>query len=185
MEEPALPQPRLRRLLAKFTGASLIGFVFSAATMHLGLEAGLRGWAARLIALLVAMHVTFLINGRFTFKALTRERFLPLWAAYVANSAFGNSCNYLVFLTLRSTHRPFVSNADVAFVAGAMTAWALNFLGARFVVFGELGPRLAARLKRMVLSRPSGPRPSRPRSSRPGPSRPSAPAPAEHGSSRR
>ena len=180
MEQTAVPQPRLRRLLAKFTGASLIGFVFSATAMHLGLEAGLRGWAARLIALLVAMHVTFFLNGRFTFNALTRERFLPLWAAYVANSAFGNSCNYLMFLTLRSTHRPVISDADVAFVAGAMTAWGINFLGARFVVFGDTGRRIAAHLRAMVVS-PSG-RPGRPS---PNPSGPRAPAPAEHGSSRR
>lgn len=170
-DEAPVPPRRLARLLAKFTGASLIGFVFSVATMHLGLDAGLRGWAARLIALLVAMHITFFINGRFTFNALTRERFLPLWAAYVANSSFGNACNYLVFLTLRSTHRPVISNADVAFVAGAMTAWAINFLGARFVVFGDFGRRMSARIRRTVWSRrPSGP---------------PAPAQAARGSSRR
>jgi putative flippase GtrA len=170
MEEPAVPPPRRRRLLAKFTGASLIGFVFSIPTLHFGLEAGLRGWAARLIALLVAMHVTFFINGRFVFRALTRERFLSLWAAYVANSAFGNSCNFLMFMTLRSTHRSVISDPYVAFLAGAMTAWALNFLGARFLVFGEAGRRLAAQLRRMVSSRRSAP---------------GAPAAAEHGSSRR
>ena len=178
MEEAAVPPRPRRRLLAKFTGAALVGFAFSAVALHLGLQAGLRGWAARLIALLLAMHVTFLINGRFTFNALTRARFLPLWGAYVANSAFGNACNYLVFLTLRSTHRPFVSNPDVAFVAGAMTAWGINYLGARYVVFGAAGRRLAARVKEVVLSR-SGPRSSRP------PARPRGPAPAEHGSSRR
>ena len=170
MEEPGVrPRPR-RRLLAKFTGAALVGFAFSAVALHLGMHAGLRGWTARLIALLVAMHVTFLINGRFTFQALTRERFLPLWGAYLANSALGNSCNYLVFLTLRSTHRPVISNTDVAFLAGAITAWSINFLGARFLVFGRLGPRLASRLRRTVSTRRS---PAH------------DPAPAEHGWSRR
>ncbi|HEX3701419.1 MAG TPA: GtrA family protein [Phenylobacterium sp.] len=180
MEEAAVPPRPRRRLLAKFTGAALVGFAFSALTLHLGLHAGLRGWAARLIALLVAMHVTFFINGRFTFKALTRDRFLPLWGAYVANSSVGNCCNYLVFLALRSTHRPVISNTDVAFLAGAVTAWAINFLGARFLVFGAPGRRLAAGFKRMAVSRLSDFRPSRPR-----PSHPDAPAPAEHGSSRR
>lgn len=177
MEEAAVPPRPRRRLLAKFTGASLVGFVFSALTMHLGLEAGLRGWVARLLGMLVAMNLTFLLNGRFTFNALTRERFLPLWGAYVANSAMGNACNYLVFLTLRSTHRPLISNVDVAFLAGAMTAWGINFLGARFLVFGAFGRRLAARLKRLV-SWSSGARPYRSR-----PARPAAPAPAERGSS--
>jgi len=169
MEAPAVTPPRRRRLLAKFTGAALIGFAVSAVVLHLGMYAGLRGWAARLIALLCAMHVTFLLNGRFTFNTLSRKRFLPLWGAYVANSAVGNTCNYLIFLTLRSTHRPVISHTDVAFMAGAVTAWAINFLGARFVVFGDIGPRVAARL-RIAFSRPSRPR---------------DPAPAEPGSSRR
>jgi putative flippase GtrA len=183
MEDAAVPPRPRRRLLAKFTGAALVAFACSALTLHLGLHAGLRGWAARLIALLVAMHVTFLINGRFTFNALTRERFLPLWGAYVLNSSFGNCCNYLVFLTLRSTHRPVISNTDVAFLAGAVTAWGINFLGARYLVFGAPGRRLAAAFKRMA-KRMAVSRPFR-RGRSPRPSHPPAPAPAEHGSSRR
>jgi putative flippase GtrA len=153
-----------------FTGASLIGFLFSVTTMHLGLASGMPAWAARLIAMFVAMNVSFLINGRFTFRALTRERCLGLWAAYMANGAIGNACNYAVFVILTSTHRPLIGQPDVAFVAGAITAWAINFLGARFVVFGAAGRRFAARVGGSVFSRPSRPR---------------VPAPAEHGSSRR
>lgn len=135
MEEPVVP--RRRRLLAKFTGAALIGFAISALVLHFGLQAGLRPWAARLIALLCAMNVTFLINGRFVFHAISRQRFLAQWAAYVANSAFGNSCNYWVFVTLESTHRPVIGNPYVALFAGSITAWAINFTGARFVVFNR------------------------------------------------
>lgn len=178
MEEPAVPQARRRRLLAKFTGASLIGFVFSAATLHLGLDAGLRPWAARLIALVVAMHVTFLINGRFVFKALTRERFFGLWGAYMTNSAFGNLCNYCVFVALHGSHRPIVGRAWVAFLAGSVAAWAINFLGARFVVFSEKGRRAALRVCRAALSR-SAPRPAAE------PVRSGVPAPGERGWSRR
>ena len=170
MEDLAVPAPRRRRLLAKFTGVALIGFAVSAAILHLGLEAGLRPWAARLIALLCAMHVTFLINGRFVFRALTRRRFLAQWAAYVTNSAFGNFCNYWVFVTLESTHRPVIGNPYVALLVGSMVAWAINFTGARFVVFGGAARAVMARWTRMFVS---------PRS------RPRAPAPAEPGSSRR
>jgi putative flippase GtrA len=173
MEQLAVPAPRRRRLLAKFTAVALIGFAVSAVILHLGLEAGLRPWSARLIALLFAMHVTFLINGRFVFHALTRERFLAQWAAYVANSAAGNFCNYWVFVTLESTHRPVIGNPYVALLAGSVTAWSINFAGARFVVFGagaQRVRRLAGRWARIVFS---------PRS------RPHARAPAEPGSSRR
>jgi len=153
MEEVVLPQPRRRRLLAKFTGAALIGFVISAAILHLGLQAGLRPWSARLIALLCAMNVTFLINGRFVFRALTRQRFLAQWAAYTANSAIGNSCNYWVFVTLESTHRPVIGNPYLDLLAGSAAAWAINFTGARLVVFGDGARRLGQRCMRVLSAR--------------------------------
>ena len=170
MDEPAAPPPsRRRRLLAKFTGVALVGFAISAAILHLGLEAGLRPWAARLVALLCAMNVTFLINARFVFHALSRRRFLAQWAAYVANSAFGNFCNYWTFVTLESTHRPVIGNPYLALLAGSAVAWAINFTGARLVVFGGGVRGLLIRLGVVVSPR----------------ARPHAPAPAEPGSSRR
>jgi putative flippase GtrA len=158
MEERTVPAAGRRRLLAKFSGVALIGLAVSAVVLHLGLEAGLRAWAARLIALLCAMNVTFLINGRFVFRALTRERFFAQWVAYLANSAFGNVCNYGVFVALESTHRPVIGNPYVALVAGSITAWAINFTGARLLVFGSAGRRLAGRCARVWVSLTSRPR---------------------------
>jgi putative flippase GtrA len=169
MKEQVVSPTRRRRLLAKFSGVALIGFVLSAFVLHLGLEADLAPWAARLIALLCAMNVTFLINGRFVFRELSRERFLTQWGTYVANSAFGNLCNYLVFVGLESTHRPVISHPYVALAAGSITAWAINFTGARFVVFGPGGRALAKRMRRAFVSprsRPSGPARAGPGSSR-------------------
>lgn len=170
MQELPVSSVRRRRVLAKYTGVALIGFAVSAIVLHLALEAGLRPWVARLIALLFAMNVTFLINGRFVFRALTRERFIAQWLAYVANSAFGNFCNYWVFVGLESTHRPVISNPYAALLAGSITAWAINFTGARFVVFGRLGKRLAVRWRRLFVSspsRPAGPAQGEPESSPP------------------
>src|SRR4051812_4085902 len=103
MEERVVSPPR-RQLLGKFTSVALIGFIVSAVILHLGLEAGMRPWAARLVALLCAMTATFLINAHFVFRALTRQRFFVQWAAYAANSAVGNVCNYAVFVSLEATH---------------------------------------------------------------------------------
>lgn len=165
--------PRRRRLLAKFTGVALIGFGLSALVLHLGLEAGLRPYLARLISLLAAMNVTFLVNGRYVFGALNRQRFLVLWAAYMANSACGNFCNYWTFVTLESTHRPVIGNPYVALFAGSIVAWAINFTGARFVVFGTAAQGLKAWLADRLFSRRS--RPSVPGPAGPGSSRPSPP----------
>lgn len=157
---------RPRRLLVKFTGVALIGFGLSAVVLHLGMEAGLRPWAARLIALVCAMNLTFLINGRLVFATLTRKRFFAQWGGYLTNSAFGNTCNYWVFVTLQSLHQPFLSNPYVALLAGSATAWAINFMGARFLVFGDHGRRLASHCREKLLSPRS--RPPDPASAEPG-----------------
>lgn len=167
MERTVEPPPRRRRLLAKFSGVALIGFTLSAVVLHLGLEAGLRPWLARLLALVCAMNLTFLINGRFVFGALSRRKFLVQWATYTLNSAFGNLCNYWVFVALESTHRPVIGNPYLDLAAGSIVAWAINFTGARFVVFGTAARGVKAKLARWVSPR----------------SRPSAPAPVEPGSS--
>ena len=168
MDEPPVPPRRRRRLLAKFSGVALIGFAVSAGVLHLALEAGLRPWSARLIALAIAMNVTFFINGRFVFGGFSRRRLLSQWGAYVTNSAIGNACNYWVFVTLESTHREVIGNPYVALLAGSVTAWAINFTGARFVVFGRVGRRLRARWRMFSsASRPRVPAPAEPGSSRP------------------
>ena len=170
MDDPDIAKPRQEnRLLAKFTGVALIGLAVSALLLHLGLEAGLRPWSARLIALMCAMNVTFLINGRFVFRALTRRRFLAQWAAYMVNSAFGNFCNYWIFVTLESTHLPVIGNPYIALFAGSMAAWVINFTGARFLVFGGVARKIALHCAGVFVS---------PRARR------AAPAPAEPGSSR-
>jgi putative flippase GtrA len=170
LRETGAPARRRRRLLPKFTAVALIGFAVSALILHLGMDVGLRPWLARVIALVVAMNVTFVINGRFVFRALSRGRVLAQWGAYVTNSAFGNICNCLVFVALQSSHRPVIGNPYVALLAGSATAWAINFLGARFLVFGAAGRRLAGRCAQLFANRPS---------------RPPGPASAEPGSSRR
>lgn len=171
MDEPEVPipsPPRRRRLLVKFSGVALIGFAVSALVLKLGLEWGLRPWSARLIALVCAMNVTFLINGRFVFKALTRRSFMAQWLAYCTNSAFGNFCNYWIFVTLESTHRPVIGDPYVALFAGSLAAWAINFTGARFLVFGGAARKWLGRVTRFLPSRrglPGAPGPGEPESS--------------------
>jgi putative flippase GtrA len=172
MEKHAAPAGPRRRLLVKFSGVALIGFAVSAAILHLGLQAGLRPWAARLIALVCAMNMTFLLNGRFVFGTLSRRTFAPQWCAYTANSAFGNFCNYWVFVTLESTHRPVIGDPYLALLAGSITAWAINFTGARLLVFGDAGRRFLGRCAEKLVSRRRR-------------ARPCGPAPPERVSSRR
>jgi hypothetical protein len=73
----------------------------------------------------------------------------------VANSAFGNFCNYWIFVTLESTHRPVIGDPFVALLVGSVAAWAINFAGARLLLFGSLGRRVMERFRGRSVSRRS------------------------------
>jgi putative flippase GtrA len=124
-----------RRLALKFAGASLVGFATDAALLHVGLAAGITPAWARVISLLSAMQVTFVINALLVFKGRDRSRPLRQWATYMAAHGFGNLCNYWIFVTLVSTHWPVASAPLFALAVGAVTAWMINYCGARLLVF--------------------------------------------------
>jgi putative flippase GtrA len=122
-------------LAVKYWGASLVGFIADLCVLNLMIRLGLEPAWARVVSLLCAMHVTFLINGLRVFRQLERRLLLRQWTSYMACSGFGNFCNYWIFVTLVSTHWPVISNTVFAVTAGSSSALVLNFLTARFVVF--------------------------------------------------
>ncbi len=95
---------------------------------------------ARLISLTTAMQVTFWINGLFVFRCLHRKNCVGAWLGYMATNGFGNLANYWVFVTLASLHHPVLSNRWVGLVVGGGLAWSINFLSARYLIFGVRGP---------------------------------------------
>lgn len=139
---PLNPSKRVRRgrefgLVVKFTGVSLIGFVVDLTVLQSLLWAGLEPAWARVISLICAMHMTFVINGLHVFKGLDRRCWRRQWASYLLTNGFGNFCNYWIFVTLVSTHWPLVSTPPVGVVAGSACAWAINYLANRFLVFPQ------------------------------------------------
>jgi putative flippase GtrA len=126
-------------LAMKFAGVSLIGFVTDAGLLHILVAAGVAPAGARGISLFCAMQVTFVINGVHVFRCLDRKRWPHQWACYMAANGFGNFCNYWIFVTLVSLHRPLASDPLFAVAAGSFCAWMINFIGARFLVFREAG----------------------------------------------
>jgi len=80
------------------------------------------------------------------FHCLAWERtLLRRWAAYMASNAFGNLCNYWIFVTLVSLHHPVASRPAVALSLAAFTAWIVNYAAARLLVFGDAMRRRLAR----------------------------------------
>jgi putative flippase GtrA len=145
------------RLALTFGGVGMIGFCVDAAALHVGLEAGLTAWGARLISLFLAMQTTFVINGLHVFRSLDRTRLPRQWAGYMLANSFGNFCNYWIFITLVSLHWTILSNHYVALAIGSLSAWAINFVGTRLFVFR----RVKASLEPLKTPDPDGPSPGR------------------------
>jgi putative flippase GtrA len=121
----------------KFAAVGGVGFLTDISVLRLGLRAlHLSPFEARAMSLACAMQVTFLINGLLVFRCLSWRRCGRQWLAYMTTNGVGNLVNYLVFAGLVSSGLPFVSHNGWAVVIGSATAYVLNFLCARFMVFG-------------------------------------------------
>jgi putative flippase GtrA len=143
MRDPPRPDdsdaPRGRLLTLKYSAASLCGFATDLTLLKVLTHLGMAPAWARVISLFCAMQVTFCINGFLVFRCIALKRVHRQWGAYMATNALGNLCNYLVFTTLLSLHRPVVSNHTLAVCAGAFIAWVVNYGFTRLIVFN---PRL-------------------------------------------
>jgi len=137
---------RERKTALRYCAVSLLGFVVDAAILRAGLAFGAPAWV-RIISLICAMQVTFTINGLMVFRTLTWRTLPRQWSSYMLTNGFGNFCNYWIFVTLVSTHWWFVSDPMIALGFGAFLAWTINFLCARFLVFGKVR-ELAQALRR-------------------------------------
>ena len=122
----------------KFAAVGGIGFLTDIAVLHLGLRVfHLTPFEARAISLTCAMQVTFVINGLFVFRCLTWRDCGRQWLAYMGSNGLGNLVNYAVFAGLVASRLPEVSRNGWALVISSAIAYALNFLSARFMVFGR------------------------------------------------
>jgi putative flippase GtrA len=136
----AMPRSRLLdecRLAARYTGVSLIGFVVDVVVLHLLLAVAIEPAWARVVSLTIAMHVTFVINGRHVFQTLSWQSLPRQWWRYMVSNGLGNLCNYWIFVTMVSTHWLAVSIPVVALATGSAAAWAINFAAARHFVFAK------------------------------------------------
>jgi putative flippase GtrA len=124
-------------MAVKFAAVGLLGLLTDVILLRLGMTVGMSAAIARAISLLCAMQVTFTINSTAVFRCLTLEKLARQWAAYMTTNGLGNFCNYWIFVSLVSLHRPFVSNPYVALPVGAATAYVINYAGARLLVFGS------------------------------------------------
>ena len=123
------------RLAAVFASVSLLGFATDFSVLHLLVSAGAPAAWARIGSLFCAMQVTFLVNGLLVFRCLDLARPWRQWAGYMTTNGVGNLANYWIFVSLISLHRPLVSTPLFGVAAGSVTAWMINYLSTRLLVF--------------------------------------------------
>ena len=144
-DEPSLAGSEQRMAVAH-AGVSLLGFGIDFAILHGAMQLELEPAWARVISLACAMQVTFALNGALVFRCLNfRAHLLRQWAAYMATNAFGNLCNYWLFVTLVSLHGPMLSRPAVAI--------AIRLMPSSFAIETAIARPRA--LKEPVGSRPS------------------------------
>jgi putative flippase GtrA len=131
-------------LAVKYCGVSLTGLLVDLGVLHLMLWVGLEPAWARVVSLVCAMHVTFVINGLHVFGQLQRRLWPRQWLGYMACNGVGNACNYGIFVTMVSTHWPVVANPAFAVMVGSLSAWIINFAATRLLIFPRCRSTLAA-----------------------------------------
>ncbi len=128
---------RESRIALKFAATGCLGFLTDITVLRLSLIWGLSPFIGRAISLTVAMQVTFLINGLLVFRCLKRGSWRGQWLGYMGTNGVGNLCNYLIFSGLVLSRWPVVSRHGWALVAGSVTAYAMNYVCVRLLVFGR------------------------------------------------
>ncbi len=132
---------RQKRQIIRFAGVGSVGFVVDfMLTWGLTRQLGLQPAFSRIIAILVAMSVTYLLNRRFTFQARHGQRGREV-TRYFAVNVTGATVNYGVFrlcllvAPLLGLAPTSVFTLGPAIVAGSGSAMCLNYLGSHFFVF--------------------------------------------------
>lgn len=132
---------RLAREVALFAVGGTLGFLVDAGIVQaLVRGAGCDPYAARVVSFLAAASFTWWWNRQVTFAHRRGHRARREWLRWMAVMAVGAGVNYGVYalaVTLSATVRAWPA---LGVAAGSLAAAAMNFAGARAVVFTHLKP---------------------------------------------
>jgi putative flippase GtrA len=120
------------RTLTRFLAVGAIGFGADLAAFTL-LRLAVPDVAARLLAVALAVTVTWALNRRFTFAASGRP-VLSEWLRYNATSAAGAGTNAAVSLALLRVSDGAIGG-PLALAAGSVAALAVNYILAKRFAF--------------------------------------------------
>lgn len=121
-----------------FAFSGTVGFLVDAGMLYVLLRLGLGFYAGRLASFLTAVYVTWRINRRFTFGWNSRSPSWAEWSRYLLAMSGGGVCNYAAYvavLPLAAAAGPW--RPLIAVAVGSAAGMAVNFVGAKWWVFGR------------------------------------------------
>ena len=127
---------RLRREIALFAVGGVIGFVVDAGIVQaLVRGAGCNPYGARVFSFLVAASITWTWNRGFTFAHRRSQRAGGEWLRWMAVMVVGALLNYGLYAGLVGAFEVVRAWPALGVAAGSAVAAAVNFAGARALVF--------------------------------------------------
>lgn len=125
----------MKRQVAQFAVAGVLGFLVDAGMLYAALWAGLGYFAGRVVSFLCAVFVTWQVNRTFTFASGRRQSWIAEFMHYLAAMAVGGVINYAVYGLVVLLAPQGKLTPLLAVAAGSAVAMSVNFLSAKFWVF--------------------------------------------------
>ncbi len=126
----------LARQLISFGGIGTLGFIIDAAVFT-GANLFLQNlYLSRLVSYLAAASSNWILNRKFTFKASDRSP-VQEWGRFLLLQTAGGAVNYGVYALLVTAYPFFASHPIAAIAVGSVAGMGVNFLTAKFFVFGD------------------------------------------------
>jgi len=125
-------------LAAKFALACLFGFLADIASFRVGLDLGLGVRLARLIALTIALQVSFALSRWLVFGADRRGPIVQEWARFMLANGLGSFCNFSLYVSLLALKWPVLSGRWAALILSSSLAYFINYAGTRLLVYGKV-----------------------------------------------
>lgn len=117
----------------RFCCIGALGFTVDALVLLLLIHSlGMSPFAARVLSILVALTVTWVLHRSWTFRTANANR-MAEWLRFAVVNGFGGGLNYLVYAAILVA-LPGTSPL-VALVGGSAAALVANFLGSKFWAF--------------------------------------------------
>ncbi|MBU2790022.1 GtrA family protein [Acidithiobacillus caldus] len=131
------PTPKTwKQQVLPFAVSGVLGFLTDAAVVWIMTSYG--GWGdipAQLLAFMVAVTVTWLVNRSWTFAEHASERWVKEWLRYTTANSVGAAVNNAVYIVLVLTLSLFSKHPIFAVAAGSVVGMGVNFMASRRLVF--------------------------------------------------